>query len=195
MSPLLLTLFIIMGIVLLVLVVVIGAVIAIYNGLVNKQVETKNAWSQIDVQLKRRYDLIPNLVETVKGYAGHEKETLERVVQARNQAVNAQGVAEQAQAENRLSGALRGLFALSEAYPDLKANQNFLGLQEELSATENRIGFARQHYNDSVGVLNSSLQRFPSNMVGSMFGFKPAEFFTLDAAEAEAVRRAPQVKF
>src|SRR5438105_9984403 len=137
-----------LGITLLILLVCLG--IAIYNGLVGRSLETKNAWSQIDVQLKRRYDLIPNLVETVKGYAGHEKETLERVIQARNMAMNAHGVAEQAQAENALSGTLKTLFAVSEAYPDLKANQNFLGLQEELKSTENRIGFARQHYNDVV---------------------------------------------
>jgi LemA protein len=175
--------------------VILAVLVAIYNGLVNKRIETQNSWSQIDVQLKRRYDLIPNLVETVKGYASHERETLERVVQARNQAMNARGVAEQAAAENMLSGTLKTLFAVAEAYPDLKANQNFLGLQEELKATENRIGFARQHYNDTVGQYNSALQRFPSNIIGGMFGFKPSEFFTLDAAEAAEVRKAPQVKF
>ena len=176
------------------LVIILG-MIGMYNGLVGKRVETQNAWSQIDVQLKRRYDLIPNLVETVKGYAGHEKETLERVIQARNMAMNARGVAEQAQAENALSGTLKTLFAVSEAYPDLKANQNFLGLQEELKSTENRIGFARQHYNDVVSQFNSSLQTFPTNVVGGMFGLHPAEFFKLDAAEAAAVQKAPQVKF
>ena len=176
------------------LVIILG-MIGMYNGLVGKRVETQNAWSQIDVQLKRRYDLIPNLVETVKGYAGHEKETLERVIQARNMAMNAHGVAEQAQAENALSGTLKTLFAVSEAYPDLKANQNFLGLQEKLKSTENRIGFARQHYNDVVSQFNSSLQTFPTNVVGGMFGFHPAEFFKLDAAEAAAVQKAPQVKF
>jgi LemA protein len=169
--------------------------IGLYNGLVNKRVETGNAWSQIDVQLKRRYDLIPNIVETVKGYAKHESETLEKVIQARNMAMNARGVTEQAQAENALSGTLKTLFSVSEAYPDLKANQNFLGLQEELKATENRIGFARQHYNDSVSLYNSALQRFPGNIVGGMFGFKSADFFQLDAAEAAQVRQAPQVKF
>ena len=185
---------------LLVIVIVLGfgvlaVLVAIYNGLVNKKVETENSWSQIDVQLKRRYDLIPNLVETVKGYAGHEKETLERVIQARNQALNAKGVAQQAEAENMLSGTLKTLFAVAEAYPDLKANQNFLGLQEELKATENRIGFARQHYNDAVGQYNSALQRFPSNVIGGLFAFKPGEFFKLDATEAAAVHQAPQVKF
>lgn len=176
-------------------VVVAGILATIYNGLVNKRVETENSWSQIDVQLKRRYDLIPNLVETVKGYASHEKDTLEKVIQARNQAMNARGVAQQAEAENMLSGTLKTLFAVSEAYPDLKANQNFLGLQEELKATENRIGFARQHYNDVVGQYNSALQRFPSNLIGGMFNFKPAEFFKLDVTEAAEVRKAPQVKF
>jgi LemA protein len=175
--------------------IVVGSFVAIYNGLINKRIETENAWSQIDVQLKRRYDLIPNLVETVKGYASHERETLEKVVQARNMAMNAKGVAEQAQAENMLSGTLKTLFAVAEAYPDLKANQNFMGLQEELKATENRIGFARQHYNDSVSQYNSALARFPSNMIGNSFGFKPAEFFKLDAGEAAEVRKAPQVKF
>jgi LemA protein len=169
--------------------------IALYNGLVNRKVETENAWSQIDVQLKRRYDLIPNLVETVKGYAKHEQETLERVVQARNQALGARTVGEHAQAENMLTGALRSLFAVAEAYPDLKANQGFQQLQEELTATENRIGFARQHYNDSVSQYNSALMRFPSNVVGNVFGFRQVEFFQLDAAEAAAVRKAPQVRF
>jgi LemA protein len=176
-------------------VLLILSMIGIYNGLVNRKVETENSWSQIDVQLKRRYDLIPNLVETVKGYASHEKETLEKVVQARNMAMNARGVGEVAQAENMLSGTLKSLFAVAEAYPDLKANQNFLGLQEELKATENRIGFARQHYNDVVGQYNSALQRFPGSIVAGAFGFKPAEFFRLEAGEAAAVRQAPQVKF
>jgi LemA protein len=178
-----------------VVVVLAGWAILVYNGLVNRKVEADNSWSQINVQLKRRYDLIPNLVETVKGYASHEKETLERVVQARNMAIGAQTVGEHAAAESQLSGALKSLFAVVEAYPDLKANQNFLGLQEELTATENRIGFARQHYNDVVGQYNSGLMRFPSNIVGGMFGFRPAEFFQLDSAEAAAVQKAPQVKF
>ncbi len=178
-----------------VVVVIILFAIAAYNGLVSRKVETQNAWSQIDVQLKRRYDLIPNLVETVKGYASHEKETLERVIAARNQALGAQSVGEKAAAESQLTGAVRGLLAIAEAYPDLKANQNFLALQEELTATENRIGFARQHYNDVVTEYNTHLMRFPANMVAGMFGFRPAEFFQLDAAEAAAVREAPKVKF
>src|SRR6267378_1399805 len=188
MTPAVIVLIVFGAVGLLIILVMIG----MYNGLVGKRVETQNAWSQIDVQLKRRYDLIPNLVETVKGYAGHEKETLERVIQARNMAMNARGVAEQAQAENALSGTLKTLFAVSEAYPDLKANQNFLGLQEELKSTENRIGFARQHYNDVVSQYNTSLQTFPANVVGGMFGFRPSEFFKLDAAEAAAVQKAPQ---
>lgn len=178
-----------------ILLMFVGGGITIYNGLVSKQIETKNAWSQIDVQLKRRYDLIPNLVETVKGYAGHEKDTLERVIQARNMAMGAKGVAAQAQAENMLTGALKSLFAVSEAYPDLKANQNFIGLQEELTSTENRIGFSRQHYNDVVSDYNGLLMRFPSNVIGNFFSFKPADFFQIDAAEAAAVKVAPQVKF
>jgi LemA protein len=188
------------GIALIVLLAVIGVLfllvgIGIYNSLVSKRVETRNAWSQIDVQLKRRYDLIPNLVETVKGYAGHEKETLERVIQARNMAMSAKSIGEQAQAENMLTGALKSLFAVSEAYPNLKANENFLKLQEELTATENRIGFARQHYNDSVSIYNTTLQSFPANLIGGTFGFVAAEFFRLDPAEAAAVQKAPQVKF
>lgn len=172
-----------------------GALVLIYNRLVNQQMETRNAWSQIDIQLKRRYDLIPNLVETVKGYAGHEKETLERVIQARNMAMSAQGVAAHAQAENALTATLKSLFAVAESYPDLKANQSFLGLQEELTATENRIGFARQHYNDVAANYNSAIQRIPANFVAGIFGFKPVEFFQLDAAEAKTVRQAPPVKF
>lgn len=166
-----------------------------YNSLVRRRVETKNAWSQIDVQLKRRYDLVPNLVETVKGYAAHEQETFDRVIKARNLAVSAGSVDAHAQAEGALSSALRGLFALSEAYPDLKANQNFLALQEELSATENRIGFARQHYNDAVSQYNGSLQSFPTSLVAGPLRFEAAEFFQLEAAEAAEVRKAPRVSF
>lgn len=182
-------------VILVIAVLLVGLVIGIYNGLVTKRVETQNAWSQIDVQLKRRYDLIPNLVETVKGYAKHESETLEKVIQARNAAMNAQGVAAQAQAENALTGTLKTLFAVAEAYPDLKANQNFMGLQEELKSTENRIGFARQHYNDVVSLFNTALVQFPANVIGGLFGIQPAVFFQLDAAEAAEVRKAPQVKF
>ncbi|MEN6503571.1 MAG: LemA family protein [Planctomycetaceae bacterium] len=174
--------------------VVLGAVmlIGLYNSLVRKRIMTQEAWSQIDVQLKRRYDLIPNLVETVKGYAAHEKNTLEAVIAARNAASSATGVAEKAQAENMLTGALRQIFALSEAYPNLKANENFQHLQEELSHTENNIAFARQHYNDSTAIYNSAVQTFPSNMVAGMFGFTIREYFEL---EAPAEREAPKVKF
>ena len=142
-------------VILAVVVVVILSLIVIYNGLVGARNRVANAFSQIDVQLKRRYDLIPNLVETVKGYAAHEKETLERVIQARQQAIDAKGVAQQAQAENMLTGALRQLFALSEAYPNLKANENFSQLQEELTSTENKISFARQYYNNTCLLYTS----------------------------------------
>ena len=166
--------------------------IGLYNSLVGLRQQVKNAWSQIDVQLKRRYDLIPNLVETVKGYAKHERGTLEAVVQARNAAVAAQGVANQAQAENVLTGALRQLFALSERYPDLKANQNFLALQEELASTENKIGFSRQYYNDAAMRYKNRVETFPSNPFASAFGFAPEPFFEL---QSEAEKQPPQVKF
>lgn len=169
--------------------------VGLYNGLVQLSVATKNAWSQIDVQLRRRYDLIPNLVETVKGYAKHEKDTLEAVINARNRAASAGTVAEAAAAQGQLSGALRQLFALSEAYPDLKANTNFQALQEELTATENRIGFARQHYNDVAGNYNTRLMSFPANIFAAMFGFHAADFFQIDPAEAAAVKQAPKVQF
>jgi len=187
------------GVVLVVLLVfgaiVLGVVIwliAAYNGLVRLRNQVKNAWSQIDVQLKRRYDLIPNLVETVKGYAAHEKGTLENVIKARQAGIDAKTVGEQAQAENMITGALRQLFALSEAYPNLKANENFLALQEELASTENKIGFARQYYNENVQSFNTAQQVFPTNLVAGTFGFKPAEFFQL---EEPAAREAPKVKF
>lgn len=184
-------------IVLIVIAVLLVFLIGIYNGLVAKRVNVENAWSQIDVQLKRRHDLIPNLVETVKGYASHEKTTLEAVIKARNSAVAAgsQGVQAQSQAENALSGALRQIFALSENYPQLKANENFLGLQEELSSTENRIGFARQHYNDSVGVYNAAIEQVPGNIVKNFGNFPRKEFFELDPAEAQAAKQAPKVSF
>jgi LemA protein len=162
--------------------------IGLYNSLVGMRQRVRSAWSQIDVQLKRRYDLIPNLVETVKGYAAHEKSTFERVVEARNAAVAATGVAQQAQAENVLTGALRQLFALAEAYPDLKANQNFLGLQEELASTENRISFARQHYNEVVAAYNTRRLSFPANLFAAGLGFGPEEFFEIETP-AEKVAR------
>jgi len=172
--------------------VVLLALVAIYNSLVSKRVLCQEAWSQIDVQLKRRHDLIPNLVETVKGYAAHEKGTLDAVVQARNAAVSAGGIKEKADAENMLSGALRQLFALSEAYPNLKANENFAQLQEELSSTENRISFARQHYNSSGADYNMACQKFPNNVLAGMFNFRPQEYFQV---ESEAEKAVPQVKF
>jgi len=191
MGPVLIGGLVILGLLVFLALVAIG----IYNGLVTRKVETQNAYSQIDVQLKRRYDLIPNLVETVKGYASHEKDTFEAVVKARAAAMNATGVADKAAAENQLTGTLKTLFAVSEAYPELKANQNFLALQEELTATENRIGFSRQHYNDVVSQYNTMLMRFPASLFAGIFGFHAAEFFQLDPTEAAAARTAPKVKF
>jgi LemA protein len=174
------------------IVVLIGLIVVVlYNRLVTLRNRIENAWAQIDVQLRRRYDLIPNLVETVKGYASHEKETLERVVAARQRGMDADGVAEQAQAENVLSGALRQLFALSEAYPDLKANENFLNLQEELSGTEGRIAYARQFYNDTVFKYNAKIQSFPTMILAGMLKFTEREYF-----EADDEARGPvQVRF
>jgi LemA protein len=167
-------------IVLVLVVLVVGYALLTYNGLVSLRNRIENAWAQIDVQLKRRYDLIPNLVDTVKGYAAHEKETLERVITARNAGMGASGVQEQAQAENVLTGALKSLFALSEAYPDLKANQNFLQLQEELTGTEGRIAYARQFYNDTVYRYNTKIQSFPANVLANRFGFAEREYFRAD---------------
>ena len=180
--------------VLLALIIVLAVyIIALYNGLVRARNAVKNAWSQIDVQLKRRHDLIPNLVETVKGYVTHERGTLEAVVKARQQAVSATGgVEERAKAENALTQSLRSLLAVAEAYPDLKANQNFLTLQEELAATENKIGFSRQFYNDSAMQYKNRVEVFPSNIFANMFGFKPEPFFQLEVA---GDREAVQVKF
>jgi len=155
-------------------------IIALFNKLVRLRNRKDNAWAQIDVQLTRRHDLIPNLVETVKGYAQHERETLERVTAARSQAVAASGVRNQAEAETTLNRALGQFFAVLENYPDLKASANFLALQEELVSTENKIGFARQHYNDTVMRLNTAIQSFPSNVIAGVFGFAPAEFFEVD---------------
>jgi LemA protein len=185
------------GMVLLVLLVIVGGLAAFavgtYNGLVRARNEVKNAWSQIDVQLKRRHDLIPNLVETVKGYMGHERGTLEAVVKARQQAISVTGgVEDRIKAENALSQTLRSLFAVAEAYPDLKANQNFLALQEEVSSTENKIGFSRQYYNDTAMRLKNRIEMFPSNIFAGMFGFTAEPFFQVEAAEE---REAPQVKF
>ena len=167
---------------------VVVFLIVTYNRLVRLRNRVEAAWSQIDVQLKRRHDLIPNLVETVKGYAAHERETLESVTRARQQAVAAKGVEEQAQAENMLTATLRQLFAVAEAYPDLKANENFLALQEELTGTESRIAFSRQFYNEQVLAYDNALETFPSNTVAGMFNFKPEEYFEAEEASREAVR-------
>src|SRR5262245_17450920 len=178
--------------------------IAIYNGLVGLRNRFKNAFAQIDVQLKRRYDLIPNLVETAKGYIKHERETLEAVIKARNQALGAVQAASAApgnpaamqalgQAEGALTGVLGRMFALAEAYPDLKANQNMLALQEELTSTENKVSFARQGYNDAVMTYNTKRESFPDNIFAGMFGFGPAEL--LQATESPEERKAPQVRF
>lgn len=179
-----------------VVLVVLGAagyVIGLYNGIKRKGITADQAWSDIDVQLKRRHDLTPNLVNTVQGYASHERETLESVIEARNQAADAGGsVADQAQKENMLTQTLGKLFALAEAYPDLKANQNFMQLQEELTSTENKIGFARQHYNRSVSQYNQAIEVFPGNVVANMFNFTEREFFEI---EDPAHREVPQVQF
>jgi LemA protein len=179
-------------VVLVLLVALVLYVIVSYNGLIRRRNQIENAWSQIDVQLKRRLDLIPNLVETVKGYAAHERETLDAVIRARNAAIAAPDTPHaQANAENQLSGALRQLFALGEAYPDLKANQNFLALQEELTATEGRVAYARQFYNDSVLSYNNKLQQFPTLIFARMLKFERREYFEAD----EAARTAPTVEF
>lgn len=173
--------------------VLVFAVIGLYNRLVRGRNEVKSAWSSIDVQLKRRHDLIPNLLETVKGYVGHERQTLEAVVQARQQAIHfSGGLEERAKVENILTSALHDLFAVAEAYPDLKANQNFLALQEELSNTENKIGFARQFYNDAARRYKNQVEMFPGNLVANSFGFLAEPFFQV---EADSERLTPQVKF
>lgn len=166
-----------------VLIVLIVIVIGMYNSLVTMRNRIDAAWAQIDVQLKRRYDLIPNLVETVRGYATHERETLEKVIQARNMAVDAKGAAEQGQAENLLSGALKSLFAVSEAYPELRANQGFLDLQEELTSTEDRISYSRQFYNDTVYKYNTKIQTFPTLLIAGPFNFNEREFFETEGEE------------
>jgi LemA protein len=171
-----------------VVVLLIFWAVATYNGLVGARNETKNSWSQIDVQLKRRHDLVPNLVETAKGYMKHEQQTLEAVIRARQIAVDAKTVGEHSRAENQLTQTLRSLFAVAENYPDLKANQNMLQLQEELTSTENRIGFARQNYNDTVMRYNNRIEMFPSSVVAGFSGFKMAEYFEIeDAAERKPV--------
>ena len=178
-----------------VLVLLVLYVIVTYNGLVRCRQQVEEAWSTINTQLKRRYDLIPNLVETVKGYATHEKETLENVIKLRNTAISATGVDGKAKAENGLSGALKSLFALSENYPDLKANTNFQELQQELSDTETKIQATRQFYNTVVLEFNTRVESFPTNLIARQFGFTKTTFFTLDEEEAKKVTQAPQVKF
>jgi LemA protein len=165
-----------------------------YNGFVRLVNRTKEAWADIDVQLKRRYDLIPNLVNTVKGYASHESKTFEKVTEARTNAMKATGTKDKGQAENMLTDALKSIFAVAEAYPDLKANQNFLELQRELSDTENKIQAARRFYNTNVRDLNTGLESFPGNVIGNMFKFEKQEFFELGEGEAEA-REPVEVKF
>jgi len=175
-----------------VLVLILFNMISIYNGLVRLKNQVENAWSQIDVQLKRRHDLIPNLVETAKGYMKHERGTLEGITEARSRAMGAGSVGEKAMAEKTLSSAMSKFFLVVENYPDLKANQNFLAVQEELSSTENKIAFARQNYNDQVLFFNNKIEMFPSNIMAGMFNFSKAEFFELeDAAEKEV----PKVDF
>lgn len=171
-----------------VIVLVVVALIFIYNRLVVQRNRVDNGWAQIDVQLKKRYDLIPNLIETVKGYAKHEKEVFENVTKARSQAMQATGVGDQSQAENMITGALKSLFAVAENYPDLKANQNFMMLQEELSGVENKIAFARQFYNDTVMKYNTMIQTFPTNMIAGMLGFPEREYFEIEEASREPVK-------
>ena len=167
-------------------------IIAAYNGLISRRNQVRSAWAQIDVQLKRRFDLIPNLVETVKGYAKHEQETLDRVIKARNAAMVATSVEELAAKEGELRQTLRSLFALSESYPDLKANSNFLKLQDELTGTENKVSYSRQFYNDSVYRYNTKIQMFPTNLIAGIFQFKVEPLFEVEDPQE---REAPKVKF
>ena len=180
-----------------VIVVLVLWIIMVYNGLVAMRQRVNQAYADIDVQMKQRHDLIPNLVETVKGYAGHERGTLEAVIKARNAAVTAGGggIPAQAAAENMLSGALRQLFALSESYPDLKANQNFQQLQSELSDIENKLAAARRFFNNAVQEYNTGIQQFPAVLLAGMLGFGPKEFFDVGAEERKVLDQAPQVKF
>jgi LemA protein len=175
-----------------ILIVLVFYVIGIYNSLIGLRNQVKNAWSQIEVQLKRRHDLIPNLVETAKGYMVHERTTFENITKARSQAMSAQSVGDKAGAEAMLSGAISKFLLTVENYPDLKANQNFLALQEELTSTENKIGFARQGYNDQVLFFNNKIQMFPSNIIAGMFNFKEEEFFQL---EDKTEKEVPKVSF
>jgi len=177
-----------------VIVIAVAAIIgvSIYNSLVRLRNQVKNAWSQIDVQLKRRHNLIPNLIETVKGYMTHERDTLENITKARSAAVDASSIGDKSKAESQLSGALGKFNLVVENYPDLKANQNFLSLQEELTSTENKISFARQSYNDQVLFNNNKIEMFPSNIIAGMFNFSKEEFFEIEVKEE---REVPKVKF
>lgn len=178
-------------ILLVIIIIIVLLVIKFYNDLINARNHVENSWSQIDVQLQRRNDLIPNIVETVKGYAGHEKETFTKVTEARANMANATSVREVAEADNMISDALKSLFAVSEAYPDLKANQNFIELQEELSETEDKISYSRQFYNDTVLKYNNLCEQFPSSIIAGIFHFKKSEFFEAQ----EGTRAAPKVEF
>ena len=171
-------------IILAIVAIIIIAIISIYNGLVQARMKVDNAWSQIDVQLQRRFDLIPNFVETVKGYMTHEKETFEKIAALRTSWANASSVSEKAELDGQLSSTLKTIMAVSESYPELKANQNFSELSEELRNTENKISFSRQFYNDSVTMYNQKLQLFPSNIIAGMFNFQPRELFAAESAEA-----------
>lgn len=182
----------ILGILVILVIIAAGWFLMTYNSLISLKIRVDNAWSQIDVQLKRRHDLIPNLVEAVKGYMAYEKDTLERVIKARSQAIDASSIKDKAQAENFLSQTLKSLFAVVERYPDLKANQNVLKLQEELTSTENKISFSRQYYNDEVSRYNTSIQVVPSNIVANMVHFTKRDFFEI---EDKSEKAAPQVKF
>ncbi|MCX6811833.1 MAG: LemA family protein [Candidatus Berkelbacteria bacterium] len=186
---------IVLIIVIVVLVIVIGYIIALFNGLVRLKNRAQEAWSDIDVQLKRRYDLIPNLVKTVKGYAAHEREVFEKVTEARANAISAKGVEEQQKAENMLTGALKSLFAVAENYPDLKASTNFLELQRELTDTEDKIEAARRFYNANVRDLNIRIEAFPSNIVASIFSYKKMTLFEMEESQAEEAKNAPDVNF
>lgn len=184
-----------MWIAILIVVVLLLMLMAMYNGLVRKKNDAEEAWSGIEVQMKRRYDLIPNLVNTVKGYASHEKELFERVTEARADATKAESVQDHAAAENMLTGALRSVFAVAENYPELKADENFRQLQAELTDTEDKMMAARRFYNAAVKALNTALESVPTNIIGSMFGFDKREFFELDEGERAAAEAAPKVQF
>lgn len=184
-----------MLIIIAILVCVVLYLVSVYNTLVKCRQHVQEAWSTIETQLKRRYDLIPNLVEAVKGYIKHEKVTLENVIKARSEAMNTNGIQGKAEAENGLSNALKSIFALGESYPDLKASENFKSLQEELADTETKIQASRQFYNTVVMTLNTKVEVFPSNLIARKFNFEKAEFFKMDEEEAKKAKEAPKVQF